>query len=159
MMERELNWNDAIENDNGGFSILPAGQYFFTVDGFERKRHPGSAKLPPCNKAEISISVYDGKGNSGTVRNNLFLHTKTEGLLCQFFRAIGARKQGERLVMDWSKVVGASGICKITIRKYKKKDGTEDEVNDVQFLDPPEKNTPAPEQNDMMTSRSDDIPF
>ena len=93
--EREFGWDDEIENDNE-FQILPDGDYNFTVTGFERGRHQGSAKLPPCNKAIITLNVADGKGNQGTIKHNLFLHTKTEGMLCAFFTAIGQRKHGEK---------------------------------------------------------------
>ena len=58
--EREFGWDDEIENDNE-FQILPDGDYNFTVTGFERGRHQGSAKLPPCNKAIITLNVADGK--------------------------------------------------------------------------------------------------
>ena len=54
--EREFGWDDEIENDNE-FQILPDGDYNFTVTGFERGRHQGSAKLPPCNKAIITLNV------------------------------------------------------------------------------------------------------
>ena len=90
--EREFGWDDEIENDSE-FQILPDGDYNFTVTGFERGRHQGSAKLPPCNKAIITLNVADGKGNQGTIKHNLFLHTKTEGMLCAFFTALGAIKR------------------------------------------------------------------
>ena len=44
-MERELDWNDEIEKDSD-FTLLPEGDYDFTVESFERGRHPGSDKLP-----------------------------------------------------------------------------------------------------------------
>ena len=115
--EREFGWDDEIENDSE-FQILPGGDYNFTVTGFERGRHQGSAKLPPCNKAIITLNVADGKGNQGTIKHNLFLHTKTEGMLCAFFTAIGQRKHGEKCRMNWSAVVGATGRCKIGIHEY-----------------------------------------
>jgi hypothetical protein len=128
----ELGWNDAIENDGADFVLLPAGEYDFEVVGFERARHPGSEKLPPCNKAIVSIKVDGGEAGETTIKNNLFLHSKCEGLLCQFFRSIGARKSGERLVMDWNKVVGSKGRCKIGVRVYNDK-----KFNEVKsFLDP-----------------------
>lgn len=49
--EREFGWDDEIENDNE-FQILPDGDYNFTVTGFERGRHQGSAKTSRrANKA------------------------------------------------------------------------------------------------------------
>ena len=43
--ERELNWDDTIEKDNQ-FVLLPEGDYNFTVESFDRARHPGSEKIP-----------------------------------------------------------------------------------------------------------------
>ena len=39
-----MDWNDEIENDGQEFVLLPEGDYVFKVTGFERGRHPGSAK-------------------------------------------------------------------------------------------------------------------
>ena len=60
--ERSFDWNDTIENDSS-FVLLPAGDYDFTVTKFERARHqPGpNSKLPPCNKAVLTLEVTDGQ--------------------------------------------------------------------------------------------------
>ena len=55
------------------------------------------------------------------MEHNLFLHSKCEGLICAFFKAIGARKSGERLKMEWNKIAGATGRCQVGIRKWKAK--------------------------------------
>ena len=55
-----MDWNDAIENDGQEFVTLEEGDYNFTVTGFERGRFPGSLKIPPCNKAAITIAVDNG---------------------------------------------------------------------------------------------------
>ena len=98
MMEREFGWDDIIENDGPTWVLLPEGTYPFTVTEFERKRHPGSAKLPPCWKAELTIAVEGAEGTAN-IQHNLFLHSKCEGLLCAFFTAIGDRKHGQPLKM------------------------------------------------------------
>ena len=145
---RELGWNDPIEKDGSDFTLLDPGEYDFAVRSFERKRFAGSAKLPPCNQAVLTLEI-DGT----TVESSLFLHSKTEGLLCQFFRSIGSRKHGERIVMDWGKVPGSTGRCKIGHRKWTgSKDGKEHLSNQVEkFLDPVEAPATAPAE--------DDIPF
>ena len=43
--EKELGWDDVIEKESD-FTLLPAGDYDFTITGFERARHEGSEKLP-----------------------------------------------------------------------------------------------------------------
>lgn len=136
--ERELDWEDQIENDGPDFEVLPEGDYDFEVTGFERGRHSGSEKLPPCNKAIVSINVKGEKGQS-TIKHQLFLHTKTEGLLCAFFTAIGQRKHGQKVNMNWNKVPGSKGRCKIGIRTFKKDDGSEMKFNDIKkFYEPAE---------------------
>ena len=129
-LERELEWDDTIENDSD-FTILPAGDYNFEVVEFERGRHGGSDKLPPCNKAIVTLKIKSDKGEESSIRHNLFLHSKTEGMLCAFFTAIGQRQHGEKLKMDWSKVVGSTGRAKIEIKKIPKDDGTVAEFNQV----------------------------
>lgn len=144
MTEREFNWDDIIENDGGEYVLLPEGDYDFTVLSFERERHPGSAKLPPCNKAVLNIEVTSPKGKT-TIRHNLFLHSKCEGLLCAFFSAIGQRKHGEKLKMNWNSVTGATGKCKVKIHTWTKDDGSQGQSNEIsKFYAKEEKTTFTP---------------
>lgn len=115
--ERELNWDDEISKESE-FTLLPEGDYNFTVVGFNRGRHNGSAKLPACNKAELELKVDDGKGNTGTILHNLFLHTKTEGMISAFLIAIGQKKHGEPTRPNWNAMVGAQGRCKVGVHEW-----------------------------------------
>jgi len=134
--ERELGWEDPIENDGPDFEILPEGDYDFEVVGFERGRHTGTEKMPPCNKAVVSIKITGAAGQS-TIKHNLFLHTKTEGLLCAFFTGIGLRSHGQKVTMNWNKVVGSKGRCKVYINKWTDKDGKPRENNKIKkFYEP-----------------------
>ena len=51
-----LDWNDIIEDDGQEFVLLEEGDYNFIVRDFERGRFPGSAKLPACNKAILTLA-------------------------------------------------------------------------------------------------------
>ena len=139
---RELAWDDTIERDGGEFVLLPEGDYDFTVETFERARHAGSAKLPPCNKAVITM-VIDSPEGPVKMTHNLFLHTSTEGLLSAFFGSIGQKKHGERLQMNWNLVSGAAGKCKISVRTWKDKEGNNRQSNDIQRFYPKEDQAPA----------------
>ena len=126
-----MDWGDVIENDGQEFRVLPEGEYDFTVSGFDRGRFPGSAKIPPCNKAVLTINA-DGVD----VKADLILFKTLEWKLAAFFRCIGQKKHGEKLVMNWDKVVGSKGRARIGIRKYEK-NGQTYEINDVtEWLDP-----------------------
>ena len=133
-----MTWDDEIQNDGEGFRVLPEGEYDFTVTDFTRGRFEGSAKMAACPKAELTIKIHDPEGDV-TVSENLFLNRKAEWKLCQFFTAIGHRKHGETLRMNWNAVKGAKGRCKVGIRKWTGNDGKEHENNEITaFLEPSE---------------------
>ncbi|MBR6875501.1 MAG: hypothetical protein IKN00_04340 [Bacteroidales bacterium] len=128
-MNQEIGWDDSISKDSE-FTILPEGDYSFTVAKFERARHNGSEKLPPCNKAVLTLELTDGV-HSGTITHNLFLHRKTEGMLCAFFSAIGQRKHGETLAPKWNQVIGSTGTCKVGMREWTGRDGQKMQSNEI----------------------------
>lgn len=134
---RALGWEDTIENDGPEFVLLPEGDYDFEIVDFERGRHPGSEKLPPCNKAIVHVKV-EGKEGTTIIKHNLFLHSKTEGILCAFFTAIGQRKKGERLKMNWNTVVGSKGRCQVGTRKWINDEGKEITMNQIKRFYEPE---------------------
>lgn len=119
--EREFTWNDTIQNDST-FEVIPAGEYEFEVKSFERGRHNGSDKVPACPKAIMTIRVADGK-NATTLKHSLLLHSKTEGFLCEYFAAVGMRKKGQPLRMDFEGSVGRRGRCKVIVDNWKGNNG------------------------------------
>jgi hypothetical protein len=121
MSERELGWDDEIEKDGSEFVLLPEGDYNFTVMKFERARFAGSEKMPSCNQAKLELAIHTADHGDVIVFHNLFLHTKTEGLLSNFFAGIGQKKKGEKLRMNWNAVIGARGKCKLIVNKYTSK--------------------------------------
>jgi len=126
---RIMDWDDVIQDDGQEFVVVPEGDYTFTVTGFERGRFPGSAKIPACNKATISISIDNDKGVANA-RFDLILYRTLEWKIASFFRCIGQKKHGEKVVMNWNGIVGARGKAHIKPRTYTK-DGEERQVNDV----------------------------
>lgn len=141
MEEKELNWDDTIEKDGNEYVILPEGDYNFTVESFDRGRHEGSEKLPPCNKAMLKLSIESEQGTV-YINHNLFLHTITEGMLSAFFTSIGLKKKGEPLRMDWGRVAGSSGRAKVGIRTYQKNEETR-QVNEIKRFYPKEAAVPS----------------
>lgn len=130
-----MDWNDAIENDGQEYVVLEEGDYNFTVVGFERGRYPGSAKIPACNKAALTLAVVTDDGKTATVKCDLILYRSLEWKISSFFRAIGQKRHGERLVMDWNSVLGSRGRAHFKPRVYIR-DGEERQTNDVdRFLD------------------------
>jgi hypothetical protein len=136
-MGNAFDWDSAIEKDSE-FVILPEGIYEFEITGFERAHHPGSAKLPACPKAVLTVKVNGGSLGTTTITHNLFLHSKVEGLLCAFFTCIGMRKHDERIQMQWDKVLGSKGWCKVYVDNFIGKDGQERQSNKIDRFIAPE---------------------
>lgn len=135
--EKELQWDDVIERDASEFVLLQEGDYDFTVESFDRARHNGSEKLPPCNKAVLKLRIDSDQGTA-YINHNLFLHTITEGMLSAFFACIGQKKKGEPLRMDWGRVPGSTGRVKVGIHTYKNKDGEDRRSNEIKRFYPKE---------------------
>ena len=58
--DRALNWDDEFTNEQQEFVLLPEGDYAFEVTGMERARFEGSAKLPPCSMAKLTLKIFGG---------------------------------------------------------------------------------------------------
>ena len=91
-----MDWDSAIESDGQQFIVLDEGDYTFTVTGFERGRYPGSAKIPACNKASLTLTIDLPGGQTAICKEDLILYRTLEWKLAAFFRAIGQKKSGER---------------------------------------------------------------
>lgn len=137
MEERELQWDDTIEKDSQEFILLPEGDYNFVVESYERVRHNGSDKLPPCNKAVLKLRIEAPEGTV-YINHNLFLHTITERMLSAFFASIGQKKKGEPIRMNWNHVPGSAGKAKIGIHTFTGKDGKPKQSNEVKYFYPKE---------------------
>lgn len=130
-----MDWNDTIESDGQEFILLPEGDYNFIVTNFERGRFPGGQKVPPCNKATITVQVSTDDGIA-TIKFDLLLYRSLEWRISAFFRCIGQKKHGEKLVMNWNRVVGSFGRAHFKIRKYTNQAGEEKTINDLDhFID------------------------
>lgn len=137
--ETPLDWDSEISADSS-FTLLSEGEYPFKIVDFQRGYYNGGDKLPACPKAELKIEIDGGEQGTVTVNHNLFISRKTEGLLCEFFTAIGLKKHGEPLKMNWQFVPGATGRCKVGIRQYNGND-----YNEIKkFVKPEEKPAAAP---------------
>ena len=145
MEGRAFDWNDEIKNDSAEeFTLLPEGEYPFTVTKFERARYQGGAKLPPCAMALLTIDIDGDDRGHATVTHRLYLHTKTEGLLCAFFESIGQRKHGEALRPRWNEVVGSRGRCRLGVHEYTNKYGETRQSNEITRFLPPADPKAAP---------------
>lgn len=125
----ELGYEGVIENEDGGFTLLPEGDYDFTISKVTRGRYEGSDKMPACNSVTVELTVW-GPQDKTTITERFFLVKKFEWKLSQFFLSIGLKKHGEQLVMRWN-IEGMRGKCKVYIDHYKKNDGSDGQFNKI----------------------------
>lgn len=110
-----MDWNDYIEQESQ-FVTLPEGDYNFTVIGFEKAKHEGSAKIPAgCNKAMLELRFEVPGLGKATIKDQLILHESLEWKLCAFFRSIGQKQHGRGITMNWNAVNGARGRAHVII--------------------------------------------
>lgn len=137
---KELGWDDQIENEGTDYEPLPAGVYDFTVHSMDRARFAGSEKMAACNMANIDLLIKDVNGNERHVFDSLYLNTKAEWRLSQFFAAIGQKKKGEPLKPNWNAVPGSTGRVELSVNEYTAKTGEKRKNNRVsKFLEPEQK--------------------
>lgn len=133
---RALEWDDEIQKDDA-YQLLEPGDYNFTITNFERSRYEGGKKVPACNKAVLTMRIYDDLGNETLVATSFLLHSSMEWKISEIHRAVGLKKHGEKLRMKWKEMVGLGGRCKVTIREYTKQNGDLAKANQVEkFYDP-----------------------
>ena len=140
-----FDWDSAIENDGQEFVLLDPGDYSFTVTAFERAQFAGSDKSPACPMAKLTLNCTDSMGNTAQIYDALFLNSRNEWRLCQFFTAIGQRQHGEKLVPNWNKVLGATGTCTVGYDDRNKDEKGNPKYNRVtKYLEPAGGSAAAP---------------
>lgn len=131
-----FDWDSKISQDGGDFQLLPVGIYPFTVKKLAKDYYNGGATIPACPKATLTLRVGSAQSGMSDVIDSLLLDDSLEWKLCQFFKAIGARKHGEEIQMNWDAVEGKGGWLEIEHREYQK-DGETRTANQVKrYIDP-----------------------
>lgn len=130
-------WDDEIEDDGEqrDFVTLEEGDYDFEVYKFERTHYTpkAGAKTPACNQATMTLKITTDEGDA-YISDNFPLASTMEWKASAFFRAIGLKKHGEKLKMQWNQAIGLTGKAHIT-----KTTGTKENVffNNVgHYIDP-----------------------
>jgi hypothetical protein len=138
-----LAWGDSFIAEESNFTLLPAGEYPFTVTNFERKIYDGNSDKIPNGApfAEIQMEFKGAEGTT-TVTDRLYLMKKWQWKLTQFFESIGqAPVIGQPFNPNWNGVIGSHGTAKLAINKYtSNKSGKEVSNNQVNEYLKPAKN-------------------
>ena len=103
--------------------------------------------MSACPQANLTLAITDPvSGKRGQIKDTLFLHSKAEWKLSQFFTAIGQKKKGEPLAMNWNAVPGSTGRLELSINQYTDRNGNKAENNRVKKYLPKEQKVFTPGQ-------------
>ena len=152
-------WDDVGYVAEDSFSdFLPEGEYAFEVRDvkFDRynKQNPASSIPDNCPMAVVQVYCTNDKAK-GTVFERLYLYSGGLGRISTFFKSVGLipadMSADEPMPASFKQMfdrsVTTTGRCKLTVRKYKDKDGKEQQSNNVRFHMPDKAPaTPAPAQ-------------
>lgn len=148
-----LDWDTPVDQDSLPFMTFPDGtRCTFEVVELEKTRT--SDGRFPMAKITLMCTANDEHGEEGQTKvyENLVLNTKCAWKLGEFFRAIGQRQHGERVVPNWDAVDGATGRATLAVEEWTDRHGDTRTSNRVKrFLDPEDVGTAeaaaAPEDN------------
>lgn len=156
-----LDWNSGFIAAESEYTLLPAGEYSFTVKDMERKIYDGTSDKIPNGApyVEVSFEIIGAEGKT-TVKERIYLMQKWAWKLTQFFASIGQNPIiGQPFNPNWGTVIGSTGQVKLEINKYTdRQSGGQRENNRIkEFLksttvgtqQPPQQNytQPATQQN------------
>lgn len=141
-----LSWGSSISDDgnNNNGVTLPPGSYRFKVMSYQRKDFPGSAKMEACPYAEIMLEVDGGLLGKTTMFDRLYLLTRYQWKIFQFFNSIDLMRKGEKKCPPWDSMPGLEGVLSITNRTYIGRDGETHSGQNIKYL-PPESNATGPD--------------
>lgn len=127
-----LSWDSEITMDSEGFIILPEGDYTFEVQRLDKEFYQGASEKigNGCPTAVLGLVIRTPQG-AASVQDKLYLCKNMEWKLSSFFRAIGQKQHGKTFKMDFSKVIGAEGKCRLKVEKWIGSDGKERSSNRV----------------------------
>ncbi|GKG82850.1 hypothetical protein [Eggerthella lenta] len=148
MQDEVLDWDlteaDPDDGSHGGWTVLEDGFYPFTVQKMERARFEGSAKMPACPMAVLTLKVQGAGGEEALVTQRVYLLQRMLWKVTQFMEAIGqGRNERGKVVVNWGDVEGRGGWLKLKKRSYTNRDGQERETNDVDCFCKPEEHEKA----------------
>lgn len=128
-------WDEEVETVDSSFTLLPDGEYEFVVKDFERGRHKGSPKIPPCDMAVYTLHMLNPGGLSADLSYKLQLDDSVRWKITQFFKGIGlideGVEEGTKVRFPWDNAVGCKGRAQVSVERFTGDDGKEREFNSI----------------------------
>lgn len=119
MSDFEFDWDSGLDFvEEKEYSILPVGEYEFTVVNLERTYSKAGSPM-----GVITLDIITDQGQHYAVKDYLVISESMAWKLSSFFQCVGLQKKGQALKkMPWNKVVGAEGRVSIKHDTYNDKE-------------------------------------
>lgn len=129
-----IDFDGTIEKDGEGFTTLPDGdEVEFKIMEVEKGRNADGTK--PQVKMKVACTSVNGHGRTN-ITDYLTMTRKSEWKLCELFSAIGMRKHGETLRLDWD-IIGKTGRATVKTDSWTSRDGEKKLSNKIKnYLEP-----------------------
>ena len=137
----ELDWDSTIEKDEQQFTLVPEGDYNFTVDHIERTFVGSeSQKYAGAKMATVYLVIQVPDQEPVEIRESFILHSNFAWKIGSLLVSVGLKKKGEPISGNyWSRLPGTHGRCKII--QNASKNNPERKFNNIAtFYAPDERN-------------------
>ena len=113
-----LSFDEAIEiMDEPEYLELAPGEYDFTVRDVAFSTYEGSSKIPSCPMVEARLSVVTDEGETEII-DRFYYCRKMRYKLSSFARTLGLARVGDKITIEWKKLITNQGRARISLREY-----------------------------------------
>lgn len=135
-MEVDDSQVEQSSGSNDGFKVLPAGKYSFTIAKVEHSVYqPKDGKTTgitkPCKMIKLGIIVDGGPAGHSFVDDNLYCWPNCLHRVMSVLKSIGAISDGFKGTLPIDELKGGTGVCRVKVKTYPKRDGSEGERNEI----------------------------
>lgn len=137
----EFNENAAIPMDgpieyDGSSQLLPEGDYYFTIQEMKREQCSSTEKMPPHINVKFRLKLTNGE-LTGHAWDNLRMYQKWIWKYADIAKCIGhTAAESTQIRVDWNKFVGAEGKVRVTLKDWRRNDGTVEKQYNFKYLLP-----------------------
>lgn len=118
-------------------SLIPEGEYLFTIAQMKREQVEAKGNMPKHTNIKFMLRLENADGPAGTVWDNLRMYMKWAWKFSAIAKSIGHTppdSKSSRII--WANFEGAQGRVRITVKDWKRSDGTVEKQNDFKYLPP-----------------------
>ena len=117
--------------------IIPEGEYLFRIEQMKREQQNATDKMPRHVNVKFMLRLENEDGPAGTAWDNLRMYMKWAWKFAEIAKSIGhTPPESKSCRIDWEHFIGAEGRVRISVKDWKRNDGTVEKQNAFKYLPP-----------------------